>query len=443
MRIRVHAVGNRLSGLLLALGLMLGATACPSAAADSIAELAVDFVRIGLRLQNHDPMPFIYIGPPALRDEARAAETTLADLVTQLHALQQRLRVLPPVADAMARHRRQLLDERITAAITRGDILLGNLPGSFEQESRLIFGVQAPLRDEEYFRSVIARLEGIIPGEGDLAERVAAFRAAFVIPPDRLEPVMQRALDECRSRTRARLPLPDDERVTLSITSGKHWVGFADYQGGNHTIYWLNSDFPVYVERAIELGCHEAYPGHHVHAMVVEQELLKRRGWVEFSLLNLFSPMAVIAEGAASFAPDLVFSREERIEFERNVLLPLAGIDSKELDIYYHFIDLLDELNFARNEVARRYLYGGMPRAEAIEWLMAYGLESRPNAVQRLDFIDAQRSYVINYNYGKQLVREHVLRGANRDSDQAWKRFYQLLRMDLAPGELQQTQVSE
>jgi len=432
----MHATSHGLSGLVFALIFMVGASAHAAAAADSMAEVAGDFLRIGLRVQNHDPAPFVYIGPAALLSEARKAESTLTDLVRQLHALQERLRVLPPGADTMERHRRRLLDDRITALITRSRILLGDVPRSFEDESRLIFGVQAPIRDEEHFRSVIAQLDGIIPGEGDLVPRVAEFRAAFVIPPERLEQVMQRALDECRARTRAHLALPDNEHVTLSITSGKHWVGFADYQGDNHTIYRLNSDFPVYLERAVELGCHEAYPGHHVHAMVIEQELLKRRGWLEFSLLNLFSPMAVIAEGAASFAPDLVFSREERMEFERTVLLPMAGISDEKLDDYYHFIDLLDELNYARNEVARRYLYGAMPRNEAVEWLMAYGLESHANASQRLDFIDVQRSYVITYNHGKQLVREHVLNGAGRSSDEAWRRFHELLGMDLAPGDL-------
>lgn len=209
-----------------------------------------------------------------------------------------------------------------------------------------------------------------------------------------------------------------------------------EYRGKGHSIVHLNRDVPVHIERAIELGCHEGYPGHHVHARLVEQELIERRGWIEYSLITLLGPLAVVAEGAANFGVDLAFSREDRIAFDRLVLLPLAGLSGEHLETYYHYIDLLDELNFARNEVARRYLYAGMPREQAVQWLMEFGLETRATASQRLDFIDAQRAYAVNYNYGKQLVRDYVLSRARPASDDAWKVFYEVLTTPLMPADL-------
>jgi hypothetical protein len=424
-----------LAGLLLIL-LSTVSAATGSERADSMTVIAEDFVRVGLLFQNHDPSPYLFIGPEALRTEAQRQQVPLPDIVAQLVQLRSRIEALPAAVTPDEHRRRRDLAQRITALVTRGGILMGNGPAGFDEEVRLIFGVQVPRYDEAHFRAVAAKLDSIIPGDGDLVARVEAFREQFVIPPERLEAVIGRAIAECRAKTRAHLELPQDEQVTLNITRGKHWVGFAEYRGKGHSIVHLNRDVPVHIERAIELGCHEAYPGHHVHATLVEQEIVERRGWSEYSLITLLGPISVVAEGAANFGVDLAFSRQERIDFERSVLLPLAGLDGRQLETYYHYIDLLDELNFARNEVARKYLYEGLPRDKAVQWLMEFGLETRGTASQRLDFIDAQRAYVITYNYGKQLVRDYVLGKARRESREAWQAFHEILTTPLAPADL-------
>jgi hypothetical protein len=404
--------------------------------ADSMSAIADEFIRVGLLFQNHDPSPYLYFGPEALRTEARRQQVPLADVVPQLIALRARIEALPATAAPEEQRRRRDLAQRITATVTRGGILMGDFPASFDEEVRLLFDVQVPRFDEAHFRAVTAKLDSIIPGDGDLVTRVEAFREQFVIPPERLEAVMTRAISECRARARAHLELPADEQVTLSMTTGKHWVGFAEYRGKSQSTYHLNRDIPVHIERAIELGCHEAYPGHHVHATLVDQELVGRRGWNEYTLITLLGPLAVVAEGAANFGVDLAFSRQQRIEFDRTVLMPLAGLDGRQLETYYHYIDLLDELNFARNEVARKYLYEGLPREQAVQWLMEFGLETRATASQRIDFIDTQRVYVITYNHGKRLVRDYVMTKGQPGSSEAWQAFQEILTTPLSPADL-------
>ena len=144
----------------------------------------------------------------------------------------------------------------------------------------------------------------------------------------------------------------------------------------------------------------------------------------------------MITEGAASYAEDLAFSREERMQFNSEVLMPLAGLDASNLALYANYTDLVGELNYARNTVASAYLYEGLGREEAIEWLMEYGLETRGTASQRLDFIDVQRAYVLTYNYGKQLVAEHIGETLTEDPDQAWEKFVDILLTPLGPQDL-------
>jgi hypothetical protein len=84
----------------------------------------------------------------------------------------------------------------------------------------------------------------------------------------------------------------------------------------------------VPLDRAVDLACHEGYPGHHVYNALLEQALVHERGWVEISMYPLFSPQSLIAEGTANFGIDMALPPAERVAFERDSLFPLAGLDT-------------------------------------------------------------------------------------------------------------------
>jgi len=87
---------------------------------------------------------------------------------------------------------------------------------------------------------------------------------------------------------------------------------------------------PSYIDSAVDLGCHEGYPGHHTYNALLEQNLVRNKGWTEFSLYPLFSPQSLLAEGSANYGIELAFPGDERIEFEREHLFPLAGLDASD-----------------------------------------------------------------------------------------------------------------
>ena len=60
------------------------------------------------------------------------------------------------------------------------------------------------------------------------------------------------------------------------------------------------------------------------------------------------------------------------------------------------------------NEAARKYLNGQIDRKQATAWLAQYAMTSPARAEQRTRFFDTYRSYVINYNLGKDLVKQYV-----------------------------------
>ena len=102
---------------------------------------------------------------------------------------------------------------------------------------------------------------------------------------------------------------------------------------------------------------------------------------------------------------------------------------------------LVDRLSYAGNEAARRYLNGQIDRRAAEEWHEKYGLYSRPRAEQRVRFIDQYRSYVINYNLGKDMVAAHVeaLGGTASNPAKRWREFEKLISSPRLPSGLSVT----
>jgi len=200
----------------------------------------------------------------------------------------------------------------------------------------------------------------------------------------------------------------------------------------------VNTDLPVYIDRAVDLAAHEGYPGHHLYNLLVEQRLVRERGWMEFTVYPLFSPQSLIAEGTANFGIEVAFPGETRIRFERDVLMPLAGLPVAEADRYDRVMRLSARLSYAGNEAARRYLDGSIDRAAAAAWLTRYALMSPVRAEQRTRFIDVYRSYVINYNLGQDLVRQYVdaQGGTADDPSRRWQVFLDLLQSPRLPSGL-------
>jgi hypothetical protein len=253
-----------------------------------------------------------------------------------------------------------------------------------------------------------------------------------------LAAVFDAAIAECRARTVAHVVLPADESFRVALVEDRPWAAYNWYQGDVHSLIEVNTDLPVKIDRAVDLGCHEGYPGHHAHNVLLEARLVRERGWPEFSVYVLYSPQSLIAEGSANYGQDVAFQREERIEFERRVLFPLAGLDASEAETYYALEALIQQLGYVTNEVARRYLDGEIDRAEARRWLVAYQLQSPEAAEQGLRFIERYRGYVINYNVGKAMVRTWI-EGRAPDGDPAarWAAFVELLSTPRLPGDLE------
>jgi hypothetical protein len=102
---------------------------------------------------------------------------------------------------------------------------------SFADEAYALFGIRPELKPLSDYDPILARIDALVPGTGPLTPRIAAFKTGFVIPKDRLEPVIAAAIAECRRRTAEHIALPANERFTLAFVGDKPWSGYNYYLG--------------------------------------------------------------------------------------------------------------------------------------------------------------------------------------------------------------------
>ena len=418
---------------------LLALSACATVPADApprdtLDLVARDYVVQTLEIGERDP-GFVdaYYGPAEYQAEAKAHPRDLATLKAATEALIIRLDALRP-ADPFDVRRQSFLRGQLMAERTRLRMLSGEKL-TFLEEARGLFGVAPELKPLSAYDPVLAEIAALIPGDGPLADRVDAYEDRLNIPADRVKPVMDAAIAECRRRTLQHIKLPPQERFDLALVTGKSWGGYNYYQGDARSKIEVNTDLPLRIGRAVDLGCHEGYPGHHVYNALLEEHLTKRRGWLEFSVYPLYSPQSLLAEGSANYGIELAFPGDEQAAFERATIYPLAGLPAEEAGRFLALAKARRALAGARFTIVADYLDGKISRDQAVALSQRYQLQSKARAEKSLDFADQYRSYVINYGLGLDMVRAYV-EAAGPSQDQRWARMEKILSEPTVPADL-------
>jgi hypothetical protein len=412
-------------------------------AADAMNAVAEQYARLVLALGQHDAdYVDAFYGPPEWKTQAEKEKKSLDTIGAEAAELIAALAKTPIAGDDLLQLRREYLQKQVAALAARVRMLKGEKL-KFDDESRALYDAIAPTFPDSHFIQIIAQLESKIPGKGpsrtggSLWERYEMWRKPFVIPKEKLDTVFQLAIKECHTRTLAHVALPPNESFAVEYVTNKPWGGYNWYKGNFHSVIQVNTDLPIFIDRAVDLAAHEGYPGHHVYNSLLEKNLVRDRGWVEFSVYALFSPQSLVAEGTANFGRDVAFTPNERMKFEKEVLFPAAGIDSKRADEYYAVQDLMKQLDYATNEAARRLINGEIDENAAVKWLQKYAVMEPARAQQRVKFIQRYRSYVINYNRGEDVVRRYIEKGSGTDPEKRWSEFGKLLSSPRLPSGLQ------
>jgi hypothetical protein len=412
--------------LLLFLCVLLWSCGDQSPAITTLDEAGEQFVRLSLELGEYDEYYIdSYVGPgdwqQYAQEHVRSKESLLqatAKLLTIVEAIKAR-------SGEEATRRRMLLG-KVRAMDARARMINGEV-FTFAEEAKLLLDADPVAADFDEFARVLAEIDSILPGEGDLNGRVDALRSTVVIPEEKLDVVFRKTIEECRKRTLDHIDLPEAESFRLEYVSGVSWGGYLEYLGDYESLMSINIDVPMTLDRAINLGCHEGYPGHHVYNLLVDQRYLQELNWIEFQLQPLFTPAMLIHEGSAEYAVELAFPGRESVVFQRDVLAPLAGIDPTNVEIWNDFVGLDSRVgDHAKSATAQRYFDGEITREEAVEERTKYGMVTPREAERNVLFAEDFGSYVLNYSLGEEIVSTYIDSQSNSEAEK-WDEFKKLI----------------
>ena len=397
----------------------------------SIEVIAEEYVRLVLQVGQYDSAVVdAYFGPEEWKpNEQKAAIFPEENLVNSANDLLSKCKTLLDSKSPNLNIRRiEMLQKQLIALRTKVQ-MIGGKTYSFDEEAALLYDAEPPFYPLSYFDKLLDEMDQLLNGDAVLSSRYTKFMEQFIIPKNMLDSIFSIATAESRAITKQYLDLPTQENFVLEYVNDKVWSGYNYYQGDSQSLIQINTDFPIHIDRAIDLASHEGYPGHHIYMMLLDQNLVNTKGWMEYSVYPLFSPLSFISEGSANYGIDMVFPGIKRLAFERDVLFPIIGISKMKAEKFHKVQELKAKLKYAENEIARRYLNGIIGREEAVGMIETYLLFSPKKAIQRLNFIETNRSYVINYNLGRDQVAKHMkLSGADPElPEKRWQIFKELL----------------
>jgi hypothetical protein len=410
---------------------LLGCLLCLSAChgrADPARPVADDPVRkylgLALELGERDPDSLdFYVGADPELEKLRANPEALDGIRNSARALSTQVRNLPLSPSFDARRKATLLAQIDAIALRTEELRGDNRP--FNEESRILFGVVAPPDNDARSRArVRAQLAHLLSNEKDPAAAYARFDAEFVVRPDRVPAVMAAALRQCRALTLQHMAMPPGEHVDVKYVYLKPWSAFSHYMGDAHSVIEVNMDFPLTVDRIVNLACHEGYPGHHVFNTMRDFSLVRGEHLDEFRVQTTFSPQSYVSEAAASYAPSLVLSDAERLHIERDLLLPIAGLKGLDCQRYLEVQRLIDSLHTAEPSIARDYLDGRLEFVRAADALERETMMQHGETI--LLYLNEYRTYMLSYTLGVDTVKALVEAGHPTDAER-WQRYRNLM----------------
>jgi hypothetical protein len=270
-------------------------------------------------------------------------------------------------------------------------------------------------------------LDALLPGTGGLTQRLAAYEARFVVRRARLHAVLTRAIEACRAQTARHIVLPGGETLATEYVAGTPWGGESVYQGRFRSVLRVNRGFAFPVDRLLTLACHEGYPGHHTYETLRDGELVRGRGWTEFSATPLFTPQGFTAEAIATAAAAMAFTRDERLAVLRDELFPLAAFDPGEAAPYARVMELVEKAAEAIPPILGQYLGRNLSSAGAAGALQRDAFMTEPAGT--LAFADRYGAYSLAYTLGADLAMTTI----TADARTAAERWHNLRRLILSP----------
>lgn len=287
-------------------------------------------------------------------------------------------------------------------------------PVSYREEARLCYGIERlDLENEADLAEIIRELDVRLEGDAEISERFIKWREAFELKDEELTQFIQASMRFAKEKTHQLFSLPENA-VDVSLVREKPWAGYHWYRGNFQSLYELNIDVPTTIWGVLHTTTHEAYCGHHTEAIVKESELVRRRGFIEFSVNLLGAPCSTISEGIAEAANHIIIGDTADViawlrENERLHRRPISDNDAR-------IIELIENLGRKPTLNAALLMYDEHASDEAVFDYLRRFTPSEDALIRRTvsrlrddDF----RAYMLTYSIGKSLILNELIQSQN------------------------------
>ena len=400
--------------------------------------VARDYILLSLRLEQH--LPGIvdgYFGPAELKAKVDMEQLRRpASLRDDAIALRERL-----PAEVAEPDRRAWLDAQLVALETHAAALAGESLPYLDHVARC-FAYAPPRYPNERFEAAAARIDALLPGDGSLTDRLAAWDVRFEVPIDRLPGVVDWLVERFRATAAADFGLPEGEDLSVGLVTGQPWSAYNWFYGGRRSRIDLNTDLPVHAASLIGLVAHEAYPGHHLEGVWKETDLVDRRDRLESSILMMNTPQCLISEGLADLGVRFASPPDRRpdllVELYERAGLPIAADAAAAREAAELTVALgtpRETLRAIGGNAAILRHADGRTHDEVVTYLLDVGRYTPEQAAKRLEFIEDPlwRTYIFVYAEGEALLRRWL--EAVPEADRV-ARFGRLLHEQLTPADV-------
>lgn len=372
-----------------------------------------------------------YYGPPGVKAMAELGDAPeAAALLERAHELAA---AVAGSTHDLAPSRKRFLAAQIQGMVTTCRVLAGEaLP--YREEVRGCLDVDATRVPDPELDAALAELDALLPGDGDLGERMNARRDRSTIDVPTARRMIDLLMAETRRRTADLVDLPAGDEVTVEFVTDKPWSGYNWYLGGARSRVEVNTDLPIHATRLPDLIAHEAYPGHHTEHALKDLGLFRGKGLGEHGIHLINTPECVVSEGIATLAAGMIFPGDDGVRWQAEVLLPEAGIDM-DAELQARIDRASRPLKAVAGNAALLLHEEGRPEREVLDYLVHYEMATEEKARKRLSFLTNPlwRPYIFTYSVGYDLLGAWVDAGG---PEERHARFRRLLTEQVTPSQL-------
>lgn len=394
---------------------------------DQLAPFDRHYINLLLAIDKHiDGYIDAYIGPPQIKEAIDAQPLrSPAQLLDDVSRLKETIPSGPPTRHAYLQATLRAIETTVR--------LLGKEDIPYMEEVQRIYDVMPQRVEDRHFLAAHNDLDSALPGSGPLHERFEAWRSQYDVPKEKLLAALQLVTREVHERTRALISLPSEESIDVELVEDEPWSAYNWFKGDGHSLIEINTDIAKSALGLLSLMAHEGYPGHHTEAALKEQHFWQNERYGEASAMLLHSPAAVIAEGIASTAVEIIFPAGQHLQWNLEVLLPAISMPARETAVQIRRIEeAMQRLRGVTGNAAILYHTHELSQQQTLEYIQTYGLSTPQRAEKILAFIThpLYRSYPFTYTEGYELIAKAA---AGEDKSEP---FLSCLRRQILPSQL-------